>query len=224
MTTTAGQELRLKYKAVIFDFDGVLVESVDVKTNAYAELYREYGEEVVRQVVEYNRLQGGISRFEKFRHYHKTLLGRELAADEESELCTRFSDIVERAVMGAAWVPGAREFLESYYTERDFFVASGTPEVELKRIIKSRGMERYFKLVLGAPRKKGEIIRKILGHEAIGPHEAVMIGDSLTDYEGAREAGVDFVGRWFAGSSLPEDAVTIRDFNDSPALRGALFL
>lgn len=33
----------MKFDAIVFDFDGVLVESVDVKTQAFATLYSEYG-------------------------------------------------------------------------------------------------------------------------------------------------------------------------------------
>ena len=47
--------------AIIFDFDGVLVESVDVKTNAFAMLYAEHGPDVVKRVVAYHQEHGGIS-------------------------------------------------------------------------------------------------------------------------------------------------------------------
>ena len=39
-------------RAIVFDFDGVLVESVDTKTKAYAGFFEDEGEEVVRKVVE----------------------------------------------------------------------------------------------------------------------------------------------------------------------------
>ncbi len=38
------------WQAIIFDFDGVIVESGDIKTQAFAELYRSYGEHVVTEV------------------------------------------------------------------------------------------------------------------------------------------------------------------------------
>ena len=51
-------------EAIIFDFDGVLVESVDVKTRAFASLYEKYGQKVVAQVEDYHLNNGGIARFE----------------------------------------------------------------------------------------------------------------------------------------------------------------
>jgi len=48
------------WQAIIFDFDGVLVESGDLKTRAFADLYQSYGETVVSKVVRYHSLNGGL--------------------------------------------------------------------------------------------------------------------------------------------------------------------
>ena len=61
-------------RAVVFDFDGVLAESVDVKTRAYALLFQDEGGDVVRQVVDFHLKNGGVSRFEKFRCYYSDIL------------------------------------------------------------------------------------------------------------------------------------------------------
>ena len=60
-----------KKKFIVFDFDGVVLDSVEIKTNAFAEIYSEYGSEIVSKVVEYHKRNGGLSRFEKFKYYHK---------------------------------------------------------------------------------------------------------------------------------------------------------
>jgi beta-phosphoglucomutase-like phosphatase (HAD superfamily) len=54
-----------KYDAIVFDFDGVLVESVDVKTQAFGALYAEYGDRIVEQVKAYHLLKsfGITTRF-----------------------------------------------------------------------------------------------------------------------------------------------------------------
>ena len=53
-------------KAIIFDFDGVIAESVNVKTEAFASLYEPYGKDVVNKVEQHHLANGGVSRFEKF--------------------------------------------------------------------------------------------------------------------------------------------------------------
>jgi len=184
-----------KYDAIIFDFDGVLAESVDVKTRAFEALYAEYGDRIVEQVRDYHLQHGGISRFEKFRYYHEVLLGKTLTKDEENQLGDRFSQYVEDAVVESVYVAGAYNFLENYYQSIPLFVASGTPDVELKRIVSRRNMAHYFISVHGSPAKKGDIIQDILTKHSFNPDHVLMIGDAIADYEGAIAAGIKFIGR-----------------------------
>ena len=185
----------MKYDAIIFDFDGVLAESVDVKTRAFEALYAEYGDRIVEQVRDYHLQHGGISRFEKFRYYHEVLLGKTLTKDEENQLGDRFSQYVEDAVVESVYVAGAYNFLENYYQSIPLFVASGTPDDELKRIVSRRNMAHYFISVHGSPAKKGDIIQDILTKHSFNPDHVLMIGDAIADYEGAIAAGVKFMGR-----------------------------
>jgi phosphoglycolate phosphatase-like HAD superfamily hydrolase len=189
--------------AIAFDFDGVLVDSVDIKTNAFAKLYGGYGPSVTERVVEYHLAHGGVSRTEKFRYFHKTFLNRELSTEEESKLAAEFSILVENAVTEAPWVSGARELLESGVLTVPLFVVSGTPEAELRRIVERRGMACYFQALFGAPARKGAILLYIATSLAMSPKRILMVGDAMTDHDGAQEVGAGFVGRLAPGDSSP---------------------
>ncbi len=210
----------VKLAAIVFDFDGVLVESVDVKTKAFAELYREFGDAVVANVVAYHLLHGGLSRFEKFRHFHREFLGRELTLEVEQALGQRFSVLVEDAVVASSWVPGAKEFLDAHHRRLPLYVASGTPDDELKRILARRGATDYFRGVFGSPRRKGEILRRIIVESGFDPAQVLMVGDATTDLEGAREAGTRFLGRVPSGSEspFPDDIEIRQDLNELGSL------
>jgi phosphoglycolate phosphatase-like HAD superfamily hydrolase len=204
--------------AVIFDFDGVLVESVNVKTEAFAALYGEYGEDVVRQVVEHHREHGGVSRYEKFRHYHSTFLGIELSEDEVEELAQRFSSLAEERVNAAPYVEGALEVLERYYPSIPLFVASGTPETELLRIVEKRGMHKFFRGVYGSPMRKADIIRRILNEHGFSAAKSIMVGDAMTDYLAAKETDVQFVGRLNdEHGGFPEGVIVMPTLRELPA-------
>ena len=53
-------------KNIFFDFDGVIADSVNVKTEAFEKIYLPYGKEIAEKVINHHRENGGMSRFEKF--------------------------------------------------------------------------------------------------------------------------------------------------------------
>lgn len=182
-------------QAVIFDFDGVLVESVNVKTEAFGALYEPYGRDVVDRVIAHHLEHGGVSRMEKFRHYHSAFLGCELGDDDLNGLCDRFSELVELRVVAAPFVEGARELLDDLHGVLPMYIASGTPEIELKRIVEQRGMAAYFRGVYGSPRAKSDCIRTVLETGGFHAQDVLMVGDAMTDYHAACDTGVRFIGR-----------------------------
>ena len=58
-------------KNIFFDFDGVILDSVDCKTQAFEKMYSKYGNDIAKKVKKYHLNNGGVSRFEKFRFWHK---------------------------------------------------------------------------------------------------------------------------------------------------------
>lgn len=211
---------KLKFDAIIFDFDGVIVESVDLKTQAFASLYECYGSEIVREVVAYHLKHGGMSRYNKFRYYHRELLGMELTDDVELELCAKFSNLVEDAVVNAPFVTGAIEFLQQFHDKLSLFVVSGTPDDELKRIASKRDIGKFFMSLHGSPATKSSIIDDILLTHDLKRSRVLMVGDSMTDYDAALRTGVNFVWRISqADARIPEGIKTIEDLS---ALDGLL--
>lgn len=192
------------WQAIIFDFDGVVAESGEIKTLAFAELYRPYGEAVVSEVVKYHTQHGGLSRYNKFRYFQQHLLnGPPLTPEEENELDQRFSELVVEAVIAAEAVPGANELIRQQAQKTPLFVASGTPEAELKIIVERRGLAPYFKQVRGAPKLKKTLIAEILADHTLKPESVLMIGDAMADYDGARANGTAFLGRVRHGDENP---------------------
>lgn len=200
-------------EAVLFDFDGVIVESEHIKTDAFRLLYAPYGPGIAAAVVAHHLAHGGISRRQKIRYCHRTLLGIELAPDELDVLCLRFSQLVEDQVVAAPMVPGADALLEALDGRVPMFIVSGTPQEELGRIVDRRGLVRYFAGVFGSPAEKPPLIRDILARHRLDPTACVFIGDAMTDYNAAEVCGVPFIGRVADGNSdpFPAGTRTVRD-------------
>lgn len=182
--------------AIIFDFDGVLVESVDVKTRAFASLYEKHGEKVVAQVEHYHLNNGGVSRFEKFRYFQTEILGEPPLSDlEVDSLADDFSALVMERVVAAPMVIGARAFLDDAGRDLPLFVVSGTPTAELNEIIQRRKLGAVFSGIWGSPRSKAENIAELLRQHSLPADGCVMIGDAMADLDGAVANNVHFLGR-----------------------------
>lgn len=209
-----------KIKAIVFDFDGVLVESVSVKADAFGDLYAHAGEEIQSKVMKHHHAHGGLSRYDKIRHYETEFLGKPPGEDKVQHMATRFSHLVESKVIASAWVAGAKEFLEATYEIVPLFVASATPEDELKRIISARHMNKYFQAVYGSPVKKEEHLKTILQDHEWQGKDVLMIGDAMSDYNAAKANGTNFVGRHDPATDFifPAGTITVSDLKELPDL------
>jgi len=181
-------------KAIIFDFDGVIIESAEIKTRAFELLFAGYPDKV-KEIIAYHKKNMGISRYIKFQYIYKMILGLEISPSEEISLGERFSQIALGEILKAPFVPGAIEFLSQNKERYTFYIASGTPEEELRNIVKQRNIEKFFQEVHGTPKQKTEIIDEILGKYLFNKKEVVFVGDAKSDQLAAKKAGVNFIAR-----------------------------
>lgn len=181
-------------KAIIFDFDGVLCESVEAKTEAFRNLFLDYPEKL-DEIIAYHMKHGGISRYKKFDYIYKNILKESLTTEKAEELAQQFTDYAYNRVVEAPLVKGAKEFLDKYSRRLKLFVASGTPEDEMLKIAKEKKMDHYFVEVYGSPKTKYDIAALIMKNEKLSKNEVVFVGDAISDYEGAHQTGIPFIGR-----------------------------
>ena len=180
-------------KGLIFDFDGVIAESVQIKTEAFASLYDQYGTNVVNKVIEHHEENGGMSRFEKIKFYHNSFLHKMINNDEINELANQFSKLVVKRVINSPYVPGVIEYIEKSYNHYDLFISTGTPTIEIKQILQGRNINHYFTDVFGSPEEKTDHLNQILFNYHLKPNEMIFYGDSKTDYIAAKNTKIPFV-------------------------------
>lgn len=182
------------FKTIILDFDGVILESLDVKTKAFLKVYQDYPE-YADEIARYHLQNGGVSRYKKFVHINNNIIGIPITDGEIEEMAKTFSEAVVNEMLKCPFVDGALEFLDKYSTIAGLYVASGTPQEELRLIVRKRGLTKYFSGVFGTPASKPQIIQEILDIDSIRNDEAVFVGDAMSDYEGAKDADVPFIAR-----------------------------
>jgi len=208
--------------AVLFDFDGVLIESVDIKSAVFCELFSDHPEHVPA-IAALHEAHGGISRYVKFDMIYRDILCRPLAPDERAELGRRFADKVVEQTVACPMVAGAREALDALLGRLPMAVVSGTPDAELKYIVERRGLAGYFVEVGGSPRSKAEIIADMAKRRGWRRERMVLVGDATTDRDAADACGLSFIGRVPFGrrNPFPPGTCVIADLTEfQAALRG----
>ncbi|TFB10751.1 HAD family hydrolase [Candidatus Marinimicrobia bacterium MT.SAG.3] len=196
--------LKDNYKAIAFDFDGTLVESIEMKTEAFKELFSEYPDSW-DEIKEYHLQNEGISREVKVPYIYKNFLRAPLSVEKEKEMVESYSDLVYEQMLSIPLVSGADEIITAERGSRKHFIASGTPDWELKQIFDKRDLTRFFDGVYGAPSSKEEIVRNFSSEWGIPMEEMLFVGDAQSDYEASRVCGMDFVWR-----KRPYDAKEIK--------------
>ncbi|MBL4615051.1 MAG: HAD family hydrolase [Magnetovibrio sp.] len=172
-----------------------MAESADIKTDAFRELYGEFGEDVVARCVAHHEHHAGISRVHKIELYHQEYLGEKLSPEALAVWTKRYSELVENKVVSAPAVSGAVDFLDATQGQLKLYVISGTPQDELCRIVAARGWSGYFEEVHGSPRLKPQIIEDIVARTGVDKKRVLFVGDAMTDYDAARDTSLAFLGR-----------------------------
>ena len=183
--------------AVVFDFDGVILETDDIKTQAFAQLFVDHPEHR-EAILDLHRENMGLSRLIKFERIHAQILGKPLSPKEKDRLADRFAELVLDRVLASAEVPGMRACLEVLLSRLPMFVASGTPQKELDLVVARRDLAGYFTEVWGSPPSKPDIIRGIMTRWSLTPGQVLMVGDGESDWRAAQETGIHFVARAYA--------------------------
>jgi phosphoglycolate phosphatase-like HAD superfamily hydrolase len=185
----------LSYARVVFwDFDGVVKDSVDVKTRAYFQLFEPFGRKLAERVREHHEQNGGMSRYDKFPLYLQWCDVKPTQA-KVNEYCERFSQEVLQGVISSPWVAGVESYLRSNPRQQTFFMVSATPQDELEFILRALNLYFCFVKVYGAPIRKQDAIHKILGERDLDAHDCLMIGDAKVDFDAAMVNQVPFLLR-----------------------------
>lgn len=194
-------------KIVFWDFDGVIKESVEVKTNAFRELFRSFGEEVMDKVTMHHVNNGGMSRFKKIPIY-LSYAGIEPTENIINEYCNRFAILVEDAVINSDWVAGAQKVLNNRLKENQYFVlVTATPQDEIERILTRLDIINLFSNIFGSHMTKSDAINICLKLYNVKAEDSIMIGDSIADFEASQKTGVDFLLR-----RTPENLISMKHF------------
>jgi len=193
------ERFRREVRLVFWDFDGVIKDSVAVKTEAFVQLFESFGDEVSRRVRAHHEAHGGMSRFDKLPLY-MAWAGLPVTEAGVVSYCQQFSDIAFRRVIAAPWVAGVERMLRENPYAQEFVLVTATPLGEMMEILAAIDLRPCFSEVFGAPTRKGVAIRDCLSRRDMPLSRCLMIGDAKADLDAAEENGIPFLLRKHASN------------------------
>lgn len=183
-----------KYKAIVFDCDGVILDSNVVKTEAYFRTAKNLGatDEQAQALVDYHVNLGGISRYHKFDWYVREVLQQPVTDKAIQTLLDEFSRELEDGLMHCTIADGLQE-LRDATADAKWMVLSGGDQQEIRDLFAKRKLANLFDGGLfGSPDNKDTVLAR---EKASGNLQfpALFIGDSKYDHEASTNAGLDFI-------------------------------
>ncbi|WP_226686995.1 HAD family hydrolase [Stutzerimonas stutzeri] len=187
----------LDYRSIVFDCDGVILNSNRVKTDAFYNAALPYGEAAATAMVDYHVRNGGISRYRKFEHFLQNIVPVDMPGPGLQDLLEAYAEKVKVGLLACEIAEGLEAFRHHTSGAR-WLVASGGDQAELRELFEARGLLDWFDGgIFGSPDAKEEIVKRELENGNIRK-PALFIGDSRYDHQVAHKNGLDFVfvTRW----------------------------
>ncbi len=186
-----------QYEVIIFDCDGVILDSNNMKITAMRAALKtsEFPAELIETAVNAFKNNFGKSRSYHCQYFVKTLQGLEgkKAADLQETILQHYSQAVENEYLQVAMTDGSLSLLQSL-DNKDLYIASGSEQDQLIRIFKKRGLDHYFKAIVGSPETKSTNVKNIINaYPANTRSKILFIGDAVADYNAAVDNNIDFI-------------------------------
>ena len=183
-----------KYKTIVFDCDGVVLDSNVIKTEAYFRTAKTLGATDVQAqaLVDYHVSLGGISRYHKFDYYIREILLQPVTETAIQALLDNFSKELEAGLMQCELAKGLFE-LRTATPNTNWLILSGGDQQEIRTLFVKRKIDQLFDGGLfGSPNNKDEVLAREKENGNI-QLPALFLGDSKYDFEAADRAGLDFI-------------------------------
>mgnify|MGYP006092711849 FL=1 len=182
-----------KYNTIIFDCDGVILNSNFQKIEAYRNTAISYGASKIQaeDLVSYHVSLTGISRNVKFKYFLKEIMGEHVTDSSMKKLVDNLNIEVITLLKNCEVASGI-EKLKSHTKKSTWMVASGGDQEELRFLFKEKGIASFFEGgIYGSPSSKHQIVEEKMKDKNFLP--TLFLGDSLYDIQTAQKYKLDFI-------------------------------
>ncbi|NVK83417.1 MAG: HAD family hydrolase [Cytophagia bacterium] len=185
----------LKPEAILWDFDGVILDSMAIRELGFRTVLSEYSNAQVDELIRFHEENGGLSRYVKFRYFFEHVLNRSISSQEIQKLSQRFSEIMRIRLSEKKYlIQETLAFIKNYYGIIPMHIVSGSDHIELNFLCDKLEITNLFNSIEGSPIVKNVLVGDLLERFGYQPTRCILIGDSVNDFEAASLNGVHFMG------------------------------
>lgn len=180
---------------ILWDFDGVILDSMPVREYGFKKVLEEYPQEQVEELLNFHKENGGLSRYVKFRYFFEEIRGESLSEEELSRLANSYSEIMrEKLCESENLISETVNYIKKNQHSFTMHIVSGSDGNELRYLCNQLNITQYFKTIEGSPTPKIQLIGNLIQKFNYAPKELCLIGDSKNDFEAAEANNIDFFG------------------------------
>lgn len=195
-------------KNILWDFDGVILDSMKVRDLGFEQIFKDYNENQVAQLIDYHRKNGGLSRYVKIQYFYEQILGKKIDDQKILKYAMEFSQIMRKKLIDKKnLISDSVQFIEDNYQKYNFHIVSGSDQEELRYLNSALGLTNFFLSIHGSPTPKKKLVSDLMLLHNYKREETCLIGDSINDYEAANINKIDFYG--YNNNKLLEEEITL---------------
>lgn len=184
-----------EFDVILWDFDGVIMDSMPIRDKGFEVTLSKYPKHQVQQLLDYHRINGGLSRYVKFRYFYEEILKEPISDEVVLSYASRFSEVMmELLIDERLLINDSLNFIKKYYKQVPMHIVSGSDGSELNIICERLNIAKYFKTIQGSPTPKKELVKNLIFECKYALSKVALIGDSINDYEAALHNNIVFIG------------------------------
>lgn len=182
------------YQTFIFDFDGTLVDSNNIKETGFSECAKKYnnGENIMNKI---KATATNKNRFSIFKEFSKNIPKTKKSEEEiYSDLLFEYRKYTVSNILKLDPIKGSISILKKLKNlKKSIYINSATPLESLSFVINQRGLNIFFDGIYGLESSKIMNLKKIQENSNCKKNSMIMIGDGLDDKEAAHDFGIKFL-------------------------------
>jgi HAD superfamily hydrolase (TIGR01549 family) len=187
--------MKEEIKTILWDFDGVILDSMAVRDWGFREIFKNFSEEQVSRLLEYHRINGGLSRYVKIRYFYEEILGESITEEKILKYAEKFSALMKQELKNTKnLILDSVTFIKENYQKYNFHIVSGSDQEELRFLCKELAIDLYFISIHGSPTPKKQLVNSLLEQYEYNKNSTCLIGDSINDYEASQKNDISFYG------------------------------